>query len=93
LRGSVAGAPQAYRVLSFLIAGALMIAVSYAYYRFERRQEPTGSTPGPREIAMNMKLPVRLPRYDTMRLGIAASLIGTAASIGYQLAGGGPDRP
>jgi uncharacterized membrane protein len=36
----LAGAPQAYRVLSFLVAGALMIAVSYAYHRLERRQEP-----------------------------------------------------
>jgi uncharacterized membrane protein len=36
----LAGAPQAYRVLSFLIAGALMIAVSYAYHRLERRPGP-----------------------------------------------------
>jgi len=36
----LAGAPQAYRVLSFLVIGALMIAVSYAYHRLERRQEP-----------------------------------------------------
>jgi uncharacterized membrane protein len=34
----LAGAPQAYRMLSFLVAGALMIAVSFAYHRFERRQ-------------------------------------------------------
>ena len=33
----LAGAPQAYRVLSFLVTGALMIAVSYAY---KRRKEP-----------------------------------------------------
>jgi hypothetical protein len=33
----LAGAPQAYRMLSFLVAGALMIAVSFAYHRFERR--------------------------------------------------------
>ena len=36
----LAGAPQAYRVLSFLIVGALMIAVSYAYHRLERRAGP-----------------------------------------------------
>jgi uncharacterized membrane protein len=36
----LAGAPQAYRVLSFLVTGALMIAVSYAYHRLERRQTP-----------------------------------------------------
>jgi hypothetical protein len=36
----LAGAPQGYRVLSFLIAGALMIAVSYAYHRLERRPVP-----------------------------------------------------
>ena len=36
----LAGAPQAYRMLSFLVAGALMIAVSFAYHRFERRREP-----------------------------------------------------
>jgi hypothetical protein len=36
----LAGAPQAYRVLSFLIVGALMIAVSYAYHRLERRPGP-----------------------------------------------------
>jgi Predicted membrane protein (DUF2339) len=35
----LAGAPQAYRVLSFLVTGALMIAVSYAYHRLERCQE------------------------------------------------------
>jgi len=31
------GAPQIYRVLSFLIVGVLMIAVSYAYHQLERR--------------------------------------------------------
>jgi uncharacterized membrane protein len=36
----LAGAPQAYRVLSFLVVGALMIAVSYAYHRLERRPGP-----------------------------------------------------
>ena len=36
----LAGAPQGYRVLSFLIVGALMIAVSYAYHRLERRPVP-----------------------------------------------------
>lgn len=33
----LAGAAQAYRVLSFLIAGVLMIGVSYAYHRLEQR--------------------------------------------------------
>ncbi|HWO20508.1 MAG TPA: DUF2339 domain-containing protein [Kofleriaceae bacterium] len=36
----LAGAAQAYRVLSFLVVGALMIAVSYAYHRLERRPGP-----------------------------------------------------
>lgn len=36
----LAGAPEAYRVLSFLITGALMIGVSYAYHRLARRQKP-----------------------------------------------------
>jgi len=31
------GAPQIYRVLSFLIVGVLMIGVSYAYHQLERR--------------------------------------------------------
>ena len=39
----LAGAPQAYRVLSFLVVGALMIAVSYAYHRLERRPGPPES--------------------------------------------------
>jgi uncharacterized membrane protein len=33
----LAGAAPVYRVMSFLIVGALMIAASFAYHRFERR--------------------------------------------------------
>jgi uncharacterized membrane protein len=38
----LAGAPQGYRVLSFLVVGALMIAVSYAYHRLEHRSGARG---------------------------------------------------
>ena len=34
----LAGAAPIYRVLSFLVVGALMIAVSLAYHRLERRR-------------------------------------------------------